>query len=103
MDSMWAIKIRSKNANDLLDLIFNERLDISCGGPSRSDDGFFETVAYVPEEKKNELFNRRSASMEVVELEDMTKNGIERQKEVSKENRFKDSRSTTYHGLGKKE
>jgi hypothetical protein len=36
-------------------------------------------------------------------LEDMTKTGIERQKEVSKENRFKDSRSTTYHGLGKKE
>ena len=35
MDSLWAIKIRSKNVNDLLDLIFNERLDISCGGPSQ--------------------------------------------------------------------
>jgi hypothetical protein len=56
----------------------------------------------VTEEKKNELFNRRSASMEIVELEDMIKTGIERQKEVSKENRFRDSQST-YHGLGKKE
>jgi hypothetical protein len=103
MNSMWAIKIRSKNVNDLLDLIFNERLDISCGGPSRSDDGFFETVAYVTEEKKNELSNTRSASIEIVELEDMIKTGIERQKEVSMENRFRDSRSMTYHGLGKKE
>jgi hypothetical protein len=102
MDSMWAIKIRSKDVNDLLDLIFNERLDTSCGGPFRSDDGFFETVAYVTEEKKNELFNRRSASMEIVELEDMIKTGIERQKEVSKETKFRDSQST-YHGLGKKE
>jgi hypothetical protein len=102
MDSMWAIKLRSKNVNDLLDLIFNEHLDISCGGPSRSDDGFFETVAGVTEEKKNELFHRRSASMEIVELEDMIKTGTERQKEVSKENRFRDSRST-YQGLGIKE
>lgn len=102
MDSIWAIKIRSKDVNDLLDLIFNEHLDISCGGPSRSDDGFFETIAYVTGEKKNELFNRRSASMEIVELEDMIKTGIERQKEVSKENRFRGSRST-YQGLGIKE
>lgn len=102
MDSIWAIKIRSKDVNNLLDLIFNERLDVSCGGPSRSDDGFFETVAYVTEEKKNELFNRRSASMEIIELEDMIKSGIERQKEISKENRFRNLRST-YHGLGIKE
>ncbi len=101
MDSIWAIKIRSKDVNNLLDLIFNEHLDISCGGPSRSDDGFFETIAYVTGEKKNELFNR-SASMEIVELEDMIKTGIERQKEVSKENRFRGSRST-YQGLGIKE
>jgi hypothetical protein len=102
MDSMWAIKIRSKDVNSLLDLIFNERLDISCGGPSRTDDGFFETVAYVSEEKKNELSSRKSASMEIVELEDMIKSGIERQKELSKENRFKKS-SSTYQGLGIKE
>jgi hypothetical protein len=102
MDSMWAIKIRSKDVNSLLDLIFNERLDISCGGPSRTDDGFFETVAYVTEEKKNELSSRKSASMEIVELEDMIKSGIERQKEISKENRFKKS-SSNYQGLGIKE
>lgn len=103
MDSMWAIKIRSKDADSLLDLIFNEHLDISCGGPTRSGDGFFETVAYVTEEKKNELFNTRSASMEIIELEDMTKTGIERQREVSKENRFRGIRSSTYQGLGIKE
>lgn len=102
MDSLWAIKIRSKDVDSLLDLISNEHLDISCGGPSRSDDGFFETVAYVTEEKKNELSSKKSALMEIVELEDMMKTGIERQKEVSKENRFKKSRST-YQGLGIKE
>ncbi|HXW02984.1 MAG TPA: hypothetical protein VD651_01795 [Nitrosarchaeum sp.] len=104
-DSLWAIQIRSKDLNNLLDLIFNEHLDVSCGGPSRSDDGFFETVAYVTEKKKNELSNRRSASMEIIELEDMFKTGIERQKEVSKENRFSRSRASrsTYQGLGIKE
>jgi hypothetical protein len=102
MDSMWAIKIRSKDANNLLDLIFNERLDISCGGPRRTDDGFFETVVYVTEEKKKGLFDIRSASLEIIELEDMTRTGVERQREVSKENRFRDVRST-YHGLGIKE
>ncbi len=102
MDSMWAIKIRSKDVNNLLDLIFNEHLDVSCGGPSRSDNGFFETVAYVTEKKKNELFNSRSASVEIVELEDLIKTGIERQKEISKVNRFRDARST-YQGLGIKE
>ena len=102
MDSIWAIKVRSKNIDTLLDLIFNEHLDISCGGPSRSDDGFFETVAYVTDEKKNELFHRRSAYMEMVELEDMIKTGVERQNEISKENRFRSSQST-YQGLGIKE
>ena len=43
MDSMWAIKIRSKDADSLLDLIFNEHLDISCGGPTRSGDGFLNS------------------------------------------------------------
>lgn len=102
MDSFWAIKIRSKDSDNLLDLIFNEHLDISCGGISSADDGFFEIVAYVTDEKKNELLTRRSASMEVIELEDMIKTGVERQKEISKENRFRNSKST-YQGLGIKE
>jgi len=83
-------------------LIFKEHLDISCGGPTKSDDGFFETVAYVTDEKKNELTDRRSSSIEVVELEDIIKTGVERQKEISKENRFRNTRST-YQGLGIKE
>ena len=41
--------------------------------------------------------------MEIIELEDMTKTGIERQREVSKENRFRGIRSSTYQGLGIKE
>jgi hypothetical protein len=102
MNSMWAVKIRSKNADDLLDLIFSEHLDISCGGPSKSEDGFFETVAYVSDEKKEKLTNRKSDSIKTEILEDMLKTGIERQRDISKANRFRNSQST-YHGVGLKE
>jgi hypothetical protein len=102
MNSIWAVKIRSKNADDLLDLIFNEHLDVSCGGPCKSVDGFFETVAYLSDEKKDQLINRRSDSIKTEILEDMIKTGIERQKDISSANRFRNSQST-YHGVGIKE
>jgi hypothetical protein len=65
-------------------------------------DGFFETVAYLSDEKKDQLINRRSDSIKTEILEDMIKTGIERQKDISSANRFRNSQST-YHGVGIKE
>lgn len=103
MESIWSIKFRSKNKKELVKLIFNEHLDIGCSGPVQAPDGFFEVVAYVNEEKKKELVSTKSASMKVMVLEDMMKTGIERQKEVSKGNKLKDSGARTVKGLGIKE
>lgn len=103
MESIWSIKFRAKNKKELLKLIFSEHLDIGCAGPVQTGDGFFEVIAYVNEEKKNELVSRKSTSIKVMILEDMMKTGIERQKEVSKGYKLKDSGSRTVKGLGIKE
>jgi|GEM_PF-3208070 len=100
MESIWSIKFRAKNKKELLSLIFRQHLDIGCGGPSQTVDGFFEVVAYVNEEKKNALVNRKSNSIKVMVLEDMVKTGVERQKEVSKCDKLKDSGSRIVKGLG---
>jgi hypothetical protein len=98
----WSVKIRSRDVKSLIKFISKEQLDISCGGPTRSDDGIFEVTAFVGDEKKNDLLNKRSNSMEIITLQNMTQTGIERQKEISEGNRFRDSRSTV-RGLGVKE
>ena len=103
MESIWSIKFRAKNKKELVKLIFSEHLDIGCSGPVQTLDGYFEIVAYVNEEKKKELISTKSATMKVVVLEDMMKTGIERQKEVSKGNKDKDSGPRTVKGLGIKE
>ena len=105
MESKWRIKIKSKDKKELVKFVFNEHLDISCGGPVQLEDGTFEIDAYVREEKKKALLNvsSRSNSMKMEIVEDMTENGIERQKEVLKENKFKDLRSANLSGFGIKE
>lgn len=103
MDSIWSVKLRAKDKTELKRLIFDQHLDISCNGPTRSQDDTFEVIAYVNEDQKKGLLNKRSSSMSVEVLENMTQSGIERQKDVSKGQRFKDSAALKVKGLGIKE
>ena len=103
MKSMWSLKFSTKDKKELSKFIFGEHLDVSCSGPTLTKDGNYEVVAYVDERKKKELLSRKSDSMNISVLEDMTKSGVERQKEISKGNRFKDLRSQEVKGFGIKE
>jgi hypothetical protein len=103
MESAYSMKFSSKDKKQLLKIIFGEHLDISCSGIVQSADGTFQVVAYVNEEKKKQLLSRKSTSIDVIVLEDMLKTGIERQKEVSQRNRFKDTKRPIIKGLGIKE
>jgi hypothetical protein len=103
MKSMWRIKIKSKDKKKLVRFAFDEHLDISCGGPTLQDDGTFGIDAYVEEGKKNTLFNKKSNLIDMEILEDMSKVGIQRQKQVSKVNRFEEKRSHIVEGFGVKE
>jgi hypothetical protein len=102
MKSMWRIRIKSKDKKNLIKFAFDEHLDISCGGPVLLDNGTFGIDAYVEEEKKNSLLNKRTSLIDTETLEDMSKTGIQRQKQVSKGNRFDDSRSSGVRGFGVK-
>lgn len=105
MESISRIKIKSKDEKELVKFVFKQHLDISCGGPIRSEDGTFEVDAYVREEKRKVLFNtlKGNDSIKIEVVEDMTKSAIERQEEVLKENKFKDLRSANLSGFGIKE
>ncbi len=93
MEPVWKIKIRSKDKKALMDFIFNERLDTSCGGPKKLDDGTFEIEAYTKDSQKNAIVNRKSNLLDIEIYDDLMKSAIKKQGDISKENRYSRTKS----------
>ena len=93
------ITLKTPNRETLARLVKEFRLDIGGGGPRRLPDGTLSVEAYTPEEVLVEL-EKAGAVFEIIE--DATKVGKERQKEVGRGDRFEGGKKVP-HGLGKKE
>ncbi len=94
MEPVWKIKIRSKDKKALIDYIFSERLDTSCGGPKRLDDGTFEIEAYTKDSQKNTIVNRKSNLLDIEIYDDMMQLAVKKQGDISKENRYSRAKPT---------
>ena len=103
MEPIWKINIKSKDKFKLIKFVFDNHLDISCGGPIKLDNEEYEIEAYVKEEKKNILFDNKYDFIEIEVVEDLIKKGIELQKDISKQNRFKNKNISELQGFGIKE
>ncbi len=88
MEPVWKIKIRSKDKKALIDYIFDERLDTSCGGPKMLDDGTYEIEAYTKDSQKDMLVNRKSNLLDIEIYDDLIQSAIKKQDDISKENRY---------------
>lgn len=109
MEPVWRIKLRSNNKNALLDFIFAERLDTSCGGPKKLEDGKFEIEAFVKDSQKESITSRKNASINFEIYDDIIESATKKQYNVSKQNRYSrtNSKETTHRpevrGFGVKE
>jgi hypothetical protein len=96
------IALKAANRETLTKLAKQFRLHRSGGvRPKRLPDGTLRMDAYVPEELLDEL-KRAGGDFEIVDVEDATQVGKERQKEVGRGDRFEDG-NTVPRGLGRKE
>ncbi len=93
------IVLRTSNRETLTKLAKEFRLDIGGGGPRRLPDGILSMEAYVPEELLDKL-KEAGGVFEIIE--DATKVGKERQKEVGHGDRFEGGKKVP-RGLGRKE
>jgi hypothetical protein len=91
------ITLRVPNRETLAEMVQELRLDVGGGGPRPQPDGTLSMEAYVPEEML-EILKKRKTAFEVIE--DATKTGKQRQKEVGKHDRFEGGKKFP-HGLGK--
>ena len=88
MEPVWRIKLRSSDKNALVDYIFNERLDTSCGGPKTREDGTFEIEAFVKDSQKKIITGRKDAAMKIEIIDDVIETATKKQNDVSKHNRY---------------
>ncbi|TVP40371.1 hypothetical protein NARC_80099 [Candidatus Nitrosocosmicus arcticus] len=93
MEPVWKIKIRSKDKKALIDYIFNERLDTSCGGPKKLGDGTYEIEAYTKDKQKNAMISRKSNLLDIEIHEDLMQSAVKKQDDISKENRYSKAKS----------
>ena len=93
------IALKAPNRETLTKLVKEFRLDIGGGGPRRLRDGTLSMEAYTPEEVLDKL-KKAGAVFEI--MEDATKVGKERQKEVGRGDRFEGGKKVP-QGLGRKE
>jgi hypothetical protein len=93
MEPVWKIKIRSKDKKALIDYIFNERLDTSCGGPKRLDDGTYEIEAYAKDSQKQMIASSKSNLLDIEIHDDLIQSAIKKQGDISKGNRYSKSKS----------
>ena len=98
-DKMVKVLVIADDKESLINILKQERLDISQGTLAYNKDWTFTVEAYMSSIDTN---NIRSKGIQKKKLEDITQYNRERQNEVSQGNRFKDSREIP-HGLGKKE
>ncbi len=109
MEPVWRIKLRSDDKNALLDFIFDERLDTSCGGPKKLEDGTFEIEAFVKDSQKGSITSRKNTSISFKIFDNLIESATKKQNYVSKQNRYsrtisKDStHKSEVRGFGVKE
>lgn len=92
------IIIKAADVKIFTDMLMEYHLDVA--GEHRDKDGKIVTEAYLPSKKIDQL---RKPGIEIQVIEDATKTGMERQKEVSSLNRFSTRGQGPIRGLGKKE
>jgi hypothetical protein len=88
MEPVWRIKLRSSDKHALVDYIFNERLDTSCGGPKTLEDGTFEIEAFVKDSKKKLITGRKDSVIKIEIIDDIIETATKKQNDVSKYNRY---------------
>ena len=88
MESVWRIKLRSSDKKALVDYIFNERLDTSCGGPKTLEDGTFEIEAFVKDSQKKLITGRKDSVIKIEIIDDMIETATKKQNDLSKHNRY---------------
>lgn len=93
------IALKAPTRESLSKLLKKQPLDIGGGGPSLQNDGTVRVEAYVPEELLDKL---KKSGWDFEIIEDATKVGKERQKEVGRGDRFEGGKILP-RGLGKKE
>lgn len=93
------ISLSAPDRETLARFVRELQLDIGGGGPRRLPDGTLSMDAYVPEELLGKL---KKAHVAFKIVEDATKVGKERQKEVGRGNRFEKG-NVVPRGLGRKE
>lgn len=99
-ERIMRIALKAPNREALAKLVKEFRLDIwGTGGPRRLPDDTIVIEAYVPEEALDKL-KRAGGIFEIIE--DATKVGKERQKEVGHGDRFEGGKIAP-RGLGRKE
>ena len=85
------------SGEELRHFLRDHPLDLNCGRPSRQADGSFLVEAFVRESQVPQISR---AKVRVTVVEDASAKGRERQKEVSRENRF--AGKEIPRGLGRK-
>ena len=98
-EKIMRITLKTANRETLGRLAREFRLDIGGGGPRRLPDGFIQTEAYVSEKLLPRI---RKAGGNVNVIEDATKVGKARQKEVGRGDRYQRGKIAP-RGLGRKE
>ncbi len=93
------IKLNAIDMATIMGLIKDFQLDMGGGGPKRLPDGSLSVDAYTPEAVLDQL-KKAGADFEIIE--DATRVGKERQKEVGRGDRFEGGKLAP-RGLGKKE
>lgn len=93
MEPVWKIKIRSNDKKALVDYIFDERLDTSCGGPKKIEDGIFEIEAFVKDSKKKLMTSRKTKSIDIEIYDDVIASATKKQNDISKQNRYSKANS----------
>jgi hypothetical protein len=88
MEPVWRIKLRSNDKKALLDFIFDERLDTSCGGPKKLEDGTFEIEAFVKDSQKDSITSRKNTSINYEIYDNLIESATKKQNHVSKQNRY---------------
>lgn len=88
MEPVWRIKLRSNDKKALLDFIFDEKLDTSCGGPKKLEDGTFEIEAFVKDSQKDSITGRKSTAIILKIYDNVIESATKKQHDVSKRNRF---------------
>jgi hypothetical protein len=88
-NNILKISITASNKERLIQLLKEREIDIGCAGGMRPQpDGSIEVEAFVPSSYLDNRFLEPGIQIKV--LTEAVSRGIERQKEVNKQNRFAD-------------